>query len=128
MNKDVWSLEVFRRAYALSLEVHRASQEFPKIGAVWRHGRPAAAIVEVGLRAPCGGCGRQARSDTEFRRYVMMALGSVEETKLWTVYARDLGYVEGRVQAAWQAGYAEIARMLQGLLRKPSCSLAKSDD
>jgi hypothetical protein len=27
---DVWSLEVFRRAYALSLDLHWASQGFPK--------------------------------------------------------------------------------------------------
>jgi four helix bundle protein len=26
----VWTLDVFRRAYALSLDVHRATQDFPR--------------------------------------------------------------------------------------------------
>ncbi len=46
-----------------------------------------------------------------------MALGSVEEVKLWCAYARDLGFVEAHSAGAWQNGYDEIARMLRGLLR-----------
>ena len=63
------------------------------------------------------GSGRQASSDAEFRRYIVMALGSVEEAKLWCAHARDLGFAEPRGAGAWQAAYEEIARMLRGLLR-----------
>ena len=115
--KGVWSLEVFRRAYALSLDVHRASQGFPKseqYGGVADQLRRASKSVCALLAE---GSGRQASSDAEFRRYIVMALGSVEEAKLWCAYARDLGFAEPRGAGAWQAAYEEIARMLRGLLR-----------
>ena len=73
------------------------------------------------------GAGRQANSDAEFRRYVVMALGSADEAKLWCAYARDLGFADARASGAWQAAFEEIACMLQGLLRKLTADLAKSD-
>jgi four helix bundle protein len=122
MSKDVWSLEVFRRAYALSLDVHRASLGFPKLeqyGGIADQLRRASKSVCALLAE---GAGRQAGSDVEFRRYVVMALGSAEEAKLWCVYARDLGYLETRAAGAWQGGFEEVARMLQGLLKRLTAS------
>ena len=114
MLQDAWSLDVFRRAYALSLEVHRASLLFPKIeqyggipDQLRRSSRSVCALLVEGM-------GRQAGSEAEFRRYVVMALGSAEESKLWCRYVADLGYA-GTEAADWQSRYAEIARMLQGL-------------
>ena len=117
MSRDVWALDVFRRAYALSLDVHRASQGFPKseqYGGVADQLRRASKSVCALLAE---GSGRQASSDAEFRRYIVMALGSVEEAKLWCAYARDLGFADAHAAGAWQAAYEEIARMLRGLLR-----------
>jgi four helix bundle protein len=117
MGRDVWALDVFRRAYALSLDVHRASQGFPKseqYGGVADQLRRASKSVCALLAE---GSGRQIGSDVEFRRYVIMALGSVEEAKLWCVYARDLGFADAAGAGAWQSSYEEVARMLQGLLK-----------
>jgi four helix bundle protein len=61
------------------------------------------------------GSGRQAGSELEFRRYVVMALGSAEECKLWCRYAADLGQAEAGAAQRWEAEYGEIARMLNGL-------------
>ena len=127
MSKDVWALDVFRRAYALSLDVHRASQDFPRTeqygGVADQLRRSSKSVCALLVE----GAGRQANSDAEFRRYVAMALGSADEAKLWCVYARDLGFIEAKASGAWQAAFEEIARMLQGLLRKLSADLAKSD-
>ena len=57
------------------------------------------------------------------RRYVVMALGSVEEAKLWCCCARDLGYLDPVVASAWHDEFVELARMLQGFRKY----LAKSD-
>ena len=127
MSKDVWTLDVFRRAYALSLDVHRAAQDFPRTeqyGGVAEQLRRASKSICALL---VEGGGRQANSDAEFRRYVVMALGSDDEAKLWCAYARDLGFADMRTSGAWQAAFEEIARMLQGLLRKLTADLAKSD-
>ena len=57
------------------------------------------------------------------RRYVVMALGSVEEAKLWCRYALDLGYLDPGLTDTWHREYVEVARMLQGLRKY----LSKSD-
>ena len=115
--QDVWALAVFGRAYAVSLQIHRASLQFPKVeqyGGVADQVRRASKSVCALLAE---GAGRQLGSKVEFRRYVTMALGSVEECKLWCHYAADLGYAEAGQAQGWHAEYEEIARMLQGLRR-----------
>ncbi len=116
MPSDVWSLEVFRRAYELSLVVHRASLGFGKIeqyGGIADQLRRSSKSICALLAE---GSGRQRGSEAEFRRYVIMALGSADECKLWCCYARDLGYAEGDA-AAWITEFSEISRMLQGLVK-----------
>ena len=91
---DIEDLEVFRRAYRLSLDLHRASLDFPKIeqfGGLADQLRRASKSV-CSLMAE--GAGRQQGSSREFARYLVMAAGSAEEVRLWCRYAVDLGYIE----------------------------------
>jgi four helix bundle protein len=112
-------LEVFRRAYRLSLEVHRASLEFPRIEqfALADQVRRASKSICANLAE---GFGKQRQSRSEFRRFVIMATGSADEMQVWTLYCRDLGYIGGEVAERWRAEYREIARMSQGLYRSVS--------
>ena len=112
-------LEVFRRAYRLSLEVHRASLEFPRIEqyALADQVRRASKSICANIAE---GFGKQRQSRTEFHRFVVMAIGSADEMQVWTFYARDLGYIAAETAAGWQSEYSEIARMLQGLSRRSS--------
>ena len=109
-------LDVFRRAYRASLEVHRASLEFPRIEqwALADQIRRASKSICANL---VEGFGRKAWSKAEFRRFLMMATGSADEMQVWTLYARDLGYIGTDLAERWQSEYREIARMLQGLSR-----------
>ena len=112
-------LDVFRRAYRLSLEVHRASLEFPAI-----EQRALAGQIRRASKSICAnlveGFGRQGWSKLEFRRFLMMATGSADEMQVWTLYCRDLGYIGADRAEQWQREYREIARMLQGLSRTAS--------
>ena len=112
----VEDLEVFRRAYRLSLEVHRASLDFPRIEqfALADQVRRASKSICANLAE---GFGRQQQSKPEFRRFLMMALGSADEMQVWTLYCRDLGYIDKDGAGRWRGEYQEIARMLQGLSR-----------
>ena len=115
----VEDLEVFRRAYRLSLEVHRASLEFPRIEqfALADQVRRASKSICANLAE---GFGRQQQSKPEFRRFLMMALGSADEMQVWTMYCRDLGCIGADMAERWQGEYREIARMLSGLHRGSS--------
>ncbi len=118
MVKDVRELTVFRRAYDLSLVIHKAGLGFPRneqINGVADQLRRSSKSICANL---VEGSGRQANSNVEFRRYVSVALGSAAESALWCEYARDLGYAEAGEAgeaAIWIAEYGEIARMLRGL-------------
>ena len=115
----VEELEVFGRAYRVSLEVHRASLEFPRIEqfALADQVRRASKSICANLAE---GFGRQQQSKPEFRRFLMMALGSADEMQVWTMYRRDLGYIGADMAERWQGEYREIARMLSGLHRGSS--------
>ena len=112
-------LDVFKRAYRVSLEVHRASLSFPAI-----EQRALADQLRRGSKSICAnlaeGFGKQALSKPEFRRFLAMALGSADEMRVWVRYCLDLGYIDEATWASWRDEYHAIAKMLHGLHRKSS--------
>jgi four helix bundle protein len=122
MDEGVWRFEAFRRAYDLSLTLHRASLAWPKVeqyGGVADQLRRASKSVCALL---VEGQGRRTQSKAEYRRYLMMATGSADEAGLWCRYAADLGYAPHDEALAWQRELSEIARMLQALRTRLSAT------
>ena len=107
-------LDVFRRAYRLSLDLHRASLQFPKI-----EQHVLADQIRRASKSICGniaeGFGKQRQSNAEFKRYLMMAIGSADEMQVWLRYCADLEYLDQATCERWRDEYRQIARMLQGL-------------
>ena len=110
-------LEVFQRAYRLSLEVHRESLKFPRIEqwALADQVRRASKSIAVNVAE---GFGKQRLSAAEFKRFLMIAIGSADEMRVWARYCFDLGYIDEGTWAHWRNEYHEIAKMLQGLHSK----------
>ena len=110
-------LEVFKRAYRVSLDVHKASLRFPQI-----EQRALGDQIRRASKSVCAniaeGFGKQRQSRAEFRRFVMMAMGSADEMRVWLRYALDLEYIEEGRWQAWRDEYQQIAKMLQGLVSK----------
>ena len=107
-------LEVFQKAYRLSLEIHRASLSFP------RHEQFALADqIRRASKSICAniaeGFGRQRLSGAEYRRFLMLGLGSAEEMRVWIRYCRDLDMIDEPTWQRWRDGYVEIAKMLTKL-------------
>ena len=107
-------LEVFQRAYRLSLAVHRKSLEMPKIEqhALGDQVRRASKSICANIAE---GYGRQKQSKAEFRRFVWMAIGSADEMRVWARYALDLGYIDEPLWLEWRDEYQVISRQLQAL-------------
>ena len=107
-------LEVFRRAYRISLEVHRSSLEFP---AMEQHA--LADQVRRASKSICSnvaeGFAKQGASAAEFKRYLLMAIGSSDEMRVWIRYCLDLDYIDEATWRLWRDEYQEISKMLQGL-------------
>ncbi len=107
-------LEVFKRAYKISLDVHRASLDFPAV-----EQRALADQVRRASKSICAnlaeGFARQGRAPADFRRFVTMAMGSADEMRVWSRYCLDLGYIDEAIWKHWRDEYHELSKMLQGL-------------
>ncbi len=109
-------LEVFRRAYRISLEVHRRSLEFPPVDqhALGDQVRRASKSICANIAE---GFAKQGASAAEFKRYLRIAMGSSDEMRVWARYCLDLGYIDEPTWQHWRDEYQEISKMLQGLAR-----------
>ena len=110
-------LEVFQRAYRLSLEIHRKSLAFPPI-----EQHVLADQMRRASKSICAnvaeGYSRQKRSKAEFKRFLQLAIGSADEMRVWTRYAFDLDYIDEIIWRRWRDEYQMISRMLQSLVSK----------
>ena len=110
-------LEVFQRAYRISLEVHRRSLSFPSIeqyglgDQIRRASKSICANIAEGFA-------KQGSSAAEFKRYLRMAIGSSDEMRVWARYCLDLDYIDEAVWQHWRNEYQEISKMLHGLSSK----------
>ena len=86
-------LEVFQRAYRVSLEIHKESLQFPKIEqfAMADQVRRASKSICANIAE---GFAKQRRSSAEYRRYLLMAIGSADEMRVWIRYCLDLDYID----------------------------------
>ena len=115
--KSFEDLEVFKRAYRISLEVHRLSLDFPRseqfvlADQVRRASKSICANIAEGF-------GRQSYSSADFKRFLVMAIGSADEMRLWARYCLDLGYIDEQRWKVWRDEYQALARMLSGLASK----------
>jgi four helix bundle protein len=111
---SVEDLEVFQRAYRISLEIHKQSLEFPKIeqyalaDQVRRASKSICANVAEGFS-------KQRRSSAEYRRYLLMAIGSADEMRVWIRYCLDLNYIDDRTFQRWRDEYSAVVKMLQAI-------------
>jgi len=110
------NLEVFKRAYKVSLEIHKKTLLFPKeeqYGLADQMRRASKSIC-ANLAE---GYAKRAASSAEFQRFLMMGVGSAEEMRVWIRYAFDLGYIHDQEWKHWRSEYQDITKMLNGLRR-----------
>ena len=109
-------LDVFQRAYKVSLEIHKLNMDFPKSE---QYG--LADQVRRASKSICAnlaeGFAKQHHSRAEFKRYLIMAIGSSDEMRVWLRYCLDLSYITEETWNHWRDEYSEISKMLYGLYR-----------
>ena len=107
-------LDVFQRAYKVSLEIHRFTKTMPKVEQV-----DLASQIRRASKSICAnlaeGFGKQSRSKAEFKRFIQMSIGSADEMRVWIRYCLDLGYIDEITWQRWRDEYESIAKMLNGL-------------
>ena len=108
-------LKAYQRSYQLALEIHKRTKEFPvhelrELGS--QLGR-AASSVPINIAE---GYGRK-RSAEDFKRFLVIAMGSCNEVSVILDFALDLGYLANEEHARWQGQTGEIGKMLNKLIQ-----------
>jgi four helix bundle protein len=115
--QDFRNLAVWRRAHALALAVYRETKSFPRseLYGLTSQLRRGATSIPSNIAE---GCGR--RTDADFARFVVNALGSASEVEYHLLLAHDLALLSPQTHTALTHACVEIKRMLAALLRKLS--------
>jgi four helix bundle protein len=115
--KTFEDLNVYQKAYALALDIHKASLTMPKIEQY-----ALADQIRRASKSICGniaeGFAKQRHSSPEFRRFISMAIGSADEMKVWLRFCGDLTYFSTQQVKAWSDEYVSVAKMLSKLREK----------
>lgn len=111
-------LSVYKKAFAAAIVIHGASETWPKHELY-------GGLADQMRRASRGICANLAeglakRGDAEQKRFLNMALGSVEEVQVWAEFAVALRYEEQGWGVKIEEAYSEIGKMLWGLMEKRS--------
>ena len=109
-------LEVYQKAYRLALEMHKITLQFPKIEQyeLAQQLRRSSKSIPANIAE---GMGKQ-ESAKEVSRFIRMAIGSCDESRVWLEFARDLGYMKTSDQQQYDFRYQEIGRMLRGIQKR----------
>ena len=89
--RSLKDLEVYRLSYSLSIEIHYLTLTFPKeemyslTDQIRRSSRSVAANISEGFA--------KRYHINLFRNHLVIALGSLAETKTWLEFARDFSYI-----------------------------------
>ena len=108
-------VKVYERSYKAALAVYRVSKRFPKEETYGLTSQIRRAATGIPLNIAEGYAKKE--SQQEFKRFIMMALGSSEEVQVLLRFAKDLGYIDEDIYKRSQTEYREISKMLNGLKR-----------
>jgi len=116
---DFKKLRVWRKAHALTLNVHRVAESIrgPQFAALRNQMVRAAMSVSANIVE-----GREQRTDREFARFLGYALASASELEHHFIVARDLRAITDTDFSSTLGQIIEVRKMVHGLLAK----LAKS--
>ena len=108
-------LRIYQRSYELALEIHKITVKFPvqerrELGSQLRR---AATSVPINIAE---GYGRK-RSPEDFKRFLVIALGSSNEVSVILDLVRDLGYLQKEDHLRLAQEYTEIGKGINKLIQ-----------
>ncbi len=111
--KSYKDLKVFQLSYSSAMDVFNLTKQFPReelyslTDQIRRASRSVAANIVEGWA--------KREYENIFKRQLVDASGSCEETKLWLSFAQDCGYASQAELEALSEKWDEVGKMLHGL-------------
>ena len=112
------NLRVYEKSYKAALQVYEASKKFPKEERYGLTSQIQRAAVSIPLNLAEGYAKRS--SQQEFRRFLLMAVGSANEMSVLLDFCKDLKYLSEAEYKRLSRDYDEIGRMLTEFIKAVS--------
>ena len=108
-------LKVWQRAHALTLAIYHVTSSFPReeTYGLTAQMRRCCSSIPANIAE---GCGRS--SDTDFARFLQIAVGSASELEYHLLLAHDLGFIGDIDYAQHSSSVVEIKRMLSSFITR----------
>lgn len=115
MYEDTSKLLVWQKSHELVLKIYEITKNFPQNEAFGLTSQIRRASVSVPSNIVEG----KARGfNKEYKRFLLMARGSLEEVKYQMMLARDLKYIDEVIYLEVYKKMDEVGRLLGGLIKK----------
>ena len=107
-------LDVYRRSYRASIAMYKVVKTFPseELFGFTSQIKRAATSIPLNIAEGFG----KHDTDSEFKRFLKMALGSANEMKVLLDMSRDLGFIEANIHDRLYGEYEQIAKMLSKMI------------
>ena len=107
-------LEVYRRSYKAAIVMYKMSAAFPKdeLYGLTSQIKRAATSIPLNIAEGFG----KHDTESEFKRFLKMALGSANEMMVLIDMSKDLGFISAEVHQRAYREYEETAKMLSKLI------------
>jgi four helix bundle protein len=107
-------LNVWQKAYELTLEVYRVTKTFPKTEVYGLSSQLQRAAVSVPANIAEG---YERNHRKEYLQFLFIAKGSLGEVETYLLLAADLGYLDPTEYASIDEKRKAASRLLKGLIR-----------
>ncbi len=107
------NLLVWKKAHKLTINIYKTTKDFPKdeqYGLVSQMRRASTSIPSNIVE------GKSRGSTKEFKRFLLIARGSLEELKYYIILSKDLNYIAYNEYEKLLNKAREVGRLLNGLL------------
>ena len=113
--KDFHELKVWEKAHLLVLAVYKATEAFPRqeLYSLTNQIQRAAVSIPTNIAEGCGKSG-----DSDFGRYLQIAMGSSSELEYLLLLAHDLQYLSEETYQVLSGQLIETRKMVNALIQR----------
>ena len=108
-------MKVYKKSYKAAKAIYEMTGSFPKEERYGITNQLKRAALSIPLNISEGYAKRE--SQEEFKRFLLMAIGSSNEMSVLIEYSKDLGYISEEQYVKASKEYDEIGRMLNSLIK-----------
>ena len=108
-------LQIYERSYKAARAIYEMSKTFPQEEMYAITSQIRRASLSIPLNIAEGYVKRE--SQQEFKRYLMMAIGSSNEVSVLLDFVKDLGYIQQEQYEKARREYEELSKMLNSFIQ-----------